>query len=210
MPLPTTIPIPANLLIQGDLLVLGNKPPIARTDLVQDSTLHPIPLSSFRVWDAVHSLLPSAGANDDLGLIGGTFGTDVPSLQTGDVKTLTTTRYARCQVKIPGEYQAGQPLAIRVHAGMKTTVAGTSALLDLETFKSGKAMLVSGSDLYAGAAQSINSLTLADKDFSLNASTLLPGDELDIRLGIATVDAATVGAVIGVVGNVEWVVSTKG
>jgi hypothetical protein len=93
---------------------------------------------------------------------------------------------------------------------MKTTVAGTSATLDLEVYRSGKELVVSGSDLYPGAAQSINSTTLADKDFPLTATSLLPGDMLDIRLAIATVDGATGTAVIGVVGAVELLCGIKG
>src|SRR4051812_11426924 len=131
MALPT-IPVPANILLQGDLIVLGSKPETPRNSITQDTTLHAIPWTAWRVWDAQQTNLPSSGAADDLGHIGGTFGTDVPSLQTGDVKALgAVTRYARCQAKIPPEYQPGQPLTIRVHAGMKTTVAGTSATVDL-------------------------------------------------------------------------------
>lgn len=209
MALPT-IPVPANILLQGDLIVLGAKPATGRSDLTQDSLVFSIPWTHWRVWDAQQTNLPSTGANDDLGHYGGTFGTDVPSLQTGDVKTLTTTRYARCQVKLPAEYQSGQPVQIRVHAGMKTTVAGTSATVDIECYKSGKEMIVSGSDLCATAAQNINSLTLADKDFTITPTSLVAGDELDIRIAIATVDAATGTAVIGVIGAVELLATVKG
>jgi hypothetical protein len=200
-----------DLLVQGNIIMTGALTPgVARSTITQDIGTYAVPWTFWRVWDAITTSLPSAGAADDLGLIGGTFGTDVPSLQTGDVKTLTTTRYARCQIRLPPEYQAGAAVTIRCHAGMKTTVAGTSATLDLEVYRSGKELVVSGSDLYAGAAQSINSTTLADKDFPLTATSLLPGDMLDIRLAIATVDGATGTAVIGVVGAMELLCGIKG
>lgn len=202
-----------NVRITGNLTVHGQRlPAIARSELAQDNaTLHEVPITAWRVWDAQHTNLPSAGAADDLGHVGGTFATDAPSLQTADVKAAgAVTRYARCQVQIPAEYQAGQPVTLRVRAGMKTTVADGSATLDIEAYKSTKEATVSGVDLCATAPQSINSLTFANKDFTITPTSLVAGDLLDIRLAIATNDAATVTAVIGVAGGVDLLCSIKG
>jgi hypothetical protein len=50
----------------------------------------------------------------------------------------------------------------------------------------------------ATSATSINSLTLANKDFTLNTTGLVAGNRLDVRVSIAVNDAAGVTAVIGV------------
>lgn len=149
----------------GDVLVLGNLqytgsllPGVARSGLTQDtSQSYWLPWDGFRVWDAVATNLPATPASDDLGLIGGTWGTGVPSIQTGDLKAAgSTTRYARCQFQLPPEYVTGTGIVLRLHAGMITTIAGTAATVDVEVYKSGKEFLVSGSDLCATAATSIN------------------------------------------------------
>jgi len=203
----------------GDVLVLGNLqytgsllPGVARSGLTQDtSQSYWLPWDGFRVWDAVATNLPATPASDDLGLIGGTWGTGVPSIQTGDLKAAgSTTRYARCQFQLPPEYVTGTGLVLRLHAGMITTIAGTAATVDVEVYKSGKEFLVSGSDLCATAATSINSTTLADKDFAITGTGLVAGDQLDIRIAILVNDAATGTAVIGCIGSAEMLLTIRG
>jgi len=203
----------------GDVLVLGNLqytgsllPGVARSGLTQDtSQSYWLPWDGFRVWDAVATNLPATPASDDLGLIGGTWGTGVPSIQTGDLKAAgSTTRYARCQFQLPPEYVTGTGLVLRLHAGMITTIAGTAATVDVEVYKSGKEFLVSGSDLCATAATSINSTTLADKDFAITGTGLVAGDQLDIRIAILVNDAASGTNVIGCIGSAEILLSIRG
>lgn len=156
-------------------------------------------------------LLTPAGSADDLRLVGGTFATGVPSIQTGDLKNAgSTTRYARFSVELPPEYVAGQAVSVRLHAGMLTTVASTAATVNVEAYKSNKESLVSGGNLYTGAAQTINSLTFADKDFSLTATSLAAGDRLDVRIAILVNDTGTGTAVIGCIGSPEMLLTIKG
>ncbi len=89
------------------------------------------------------------------------------------------------------EYVAGQTVTLRFAAGMKTTVASSSCTLDIEVWKVGRNMLVTGSDLYSGAAVSINSTTFANKDMQLDVAGLVPGDRLDMRVTLACTDVAT-------------------
>lgn len=183
---------------------------VRRTDLSQDIGTYRIPLISWRVHDALITTLPNAAANDDLGLIQGTFGTNSPTIQAGDLKAAgATTRYARTVFSLPAEYVNGASITIRAHAGMKTTVSDGTATLDVECYKSDDEEGI-GSDLCATAAQSINSLTDADKDFTITPTGLVAGDTLDIRIAVAVNDAATVTAVIAVVGAVDVVCGVKG
>lgn len=170
----------------------------------------PIPLISWRVWDALHTNLPGTAATDDLALIGGTFATASPVIQAGDLKAAgATNRRARTMVQLPHNYVAGETILLRAHCGMVTTIADVSCTVDFEVFKSdGEAGI--GSDLCTTAATTINSLTDADKDFTIDGSGLNPGDMLDIRMTVACNDAATATAVIPQVGSTKLLCDTKG
>lgn len=193
--------LPGDLNIAGNLRVNGIiTPGKAKSDIlsVAAAQLFPIPLTDFRVWDAMQTVLPGTPAADDLGLVGGTFGTATPSLRTQDLKTLgASSNYARVLVQLPWEYVAGQAVKLRFRAGMITTVAGTSAFLDCEAFKQqADPDDAIGSDLVSTAQQTINSLTFADIDFTVTPTSLSPGDILDVRIRTIVTDAASGTAVI--------------
>jgi hypothetical protein len=186
---------------------------IARSKLAQDALAkYTIQPTDLRVWDDLSSLLPATSATDDLGLADGTFGTDFPSVQTSDLKAAgATTRYARFMFALPPEYDAGQTIEIRAHAGMLTTVADVTATIDFECYQSDEeAGIVGPTDLVTTAATTINSVTLADIDFTLTPTTLVAGDILDIRMAIAINDAATGTAVIGIVGALKMQFDIRG
>lgn len=201
-----------NLTVTGALTLIGALSARPRSELVQENLAeYPIPLTHFRVWDALGTPLGGTPAADDLGIAGNVYGTDSPYITTGDVKAAgAITRRARVQFQLPPEYVAGETVSIRVSAGMLTTVADVSATVDVEAFVNGRDRTIDGADLVTTAAQSINSLTMADKTFVVTPTTLVPGDELDIRLTIATNDAATVGVVAGTVGAFEMLLDIKG
>lgn len=179
--------------------------------LVQtDNAVFPIPFVDFRVWDALQTNLPGTPANDDLGLIGGTFGSAPPMIQAGDLKAAgATSRYARVQVQLPECYVAGETVSLVLTAGMLTTIADTSCTLDVEAYRAGKDGTI-GSDLCATAAQSINNLVFAAKTFVITAATLGPGDWLDVRITIACNDGATATAVTPALGGADLVCDIKG
>jgi hypothetical protein len=182
---------------------------ISRSKLALETKKYDVPLVDFRVWDAVQTPLTGTPNSDDLGLVGGTFGTDAPIVSSGDCKNTTTTRYARAFVRLPAEYDNGGSVTFRLSTGMKTTVATSSCTIDLEARKFDKASLV-GSDLCTTAATSINSLTFGDRDFTVNSSGLVPGDLLDIRIAIAITDSATPTAVIGALACCQLLCQVRG
>jgi len=206
------IRIPGNLRVSGTVNIAGATSGIGRTNLTQDALkAYPLEPESWRVFDAMDTPLPATPLTDDLGLVSGAFGTAVPSLQTEDLKAAgATTSRARRTFVLPPEYVAGETVQIRVHAGMSTTVADTTATVDVEVYKSDREAAVDGADLCATAAQSINSLTLGDKDFTVTATTLSPGDILDVRISVTVTDAATETAVAAIIGAVEMLLDIKG
>jgi hypothetical protein len=200
-----------NTVVQGNLQVNGSLLPAqGRTNwATNQGDVLVVPWEAWRVWDAFQTNLPGTAATDDLALIGGTFGTNAPSIQAGDLKAAgATTRYARCSVAIPPNFVTGGTVQIRAHAGMKTTAADTSCTIDFSLDRSDQEDGV-GSDLVTTAAVDINNTTEIDADFTVDSATLLPGDIVDIRMAIACTDGATGTAVIPFVGLVALLVDTK-
>lgn len=200
-----------DVVIQGSLAVSGGvSGAIPRSTITQDlSVQHPLPLTEFRIFDAFQTPLSTAGT-DDLGLTAGAFGTGVPYVTSGDSKAASTTRRARCLFQLPISYVNGGAITIQFAAGMVTTVSDTTATIDVEAYLTGRSSLVSGSDLVTTAAQSINSLTFANYQFTVTPTSRIPGDTLDIRVTIAITDGATATAVIGAFANAEVLLTTKG
>ncbi len=180
---------------------------VVREQLAQDDAeSYQTPITAFRVWDAPSSILPATAATDDLGLIDNTFGTAAPTLETSDAKATSVTQYGRFQFAVPPEYVDGETVALRINAGMKTTISDATATLDVELVRQAAA----GTDICATAATDINSLTPADKDFTITPATIVAGDLLDVRLTIAITDGATGTAVIGQINTVEFLLDIKG
>lgn len=176
----------------------------------ESGAIFPLGLVTARVWDAMQTLLPATAAADDLGLVGGTFGTAPPVINAGDCKALgATTRYARIEVPVPECYVAGQPFALSLSAGMKTTIASVSCTVDVEAYRLDKDSGISA-DLCTTAATTINSLVFADKSFVINPATLTPGDMLDVRIAIAVNDGATATAVTPTIAAIDRVCSIRG
>lgn len=181
-----------------------------RTSLLQeDAVAYTVPLEAFRVWDAKASLPVSSAGNDDLGLITGTVGTAAPVFRTGDAKATTVTQKVGFQFVLPAEYVPGETVTLRLLAGMNTTASDGTATIDANAYKVGTNGTV-GSDIVATAAQSINDLTAANKDFTITPTGLAPGDVLDIVVTIAITDGATGTAVIGQLNKVQMLLDIKG
>mgnify|MGYP006372672731 FL=1 len=192
---------PGDMIVAGSIRLNGSlTPAISKANILALAELQPfpIPLTDFRVWDAMQTVLPGTPATDDLGLVGGTFGTATPSLRSEDLKTAgATNKRARVLVQLPWDYQAGQSVTLRFKAGMITTVADTTATLDCEAFKlQDDPDDAIGSDLVSTAATTMNSLTFANIDFVVTPTGLSPGDILDVRITCAVNDAAGATAVI--------------
>jgi hypothetical protein len=206
--------IPGDLVIGGNLRLGGNiSPAIPKSDILALAEYQefPIPLTDFRVWDAMQTLLPGTPSADDLGLVGGTFGTATPSVRSEDLKALgATNKRARFLVQLPWEYEAGQSVKLRITAGMITTVSDTSATLDVEAYKlQSDPDNAIGSDLVTTAATTMNSTTFVGIDFVITPTSLSPGDILDVRITVAVNDGASVTAVIAGITSVKLLADVR-
>lgn len=198
------VSIPGDLIVAGNIRLNGTlTPPVAKANILAlaEYQSFPIPLTDFRVHDALHTLLPGTPVTDDLGLVGGTFATATPSLRSEDLKTAgATNKRARVLVQLPWEYESGQSITLRFKAGMITTVADTTATLDCEAYKlQSDPDDAIGSDLVTTAATTMNSTTFADIDFVVSPTGLSPGDILDIRITMAINDGAGATAVVAAI-----------
>lgn len=183
---------------------------IARTQLAQIPNVE-VAITPFewRVWDS-GALLGAAGT-DDLGLVAGTFATDVYTIQAGDLKAAgATTRRAIIQIRVPEKYEDGQTVTLRLRSGMKTTVADTTCTIDVEAYEVGTSGLVSGSDLCTTSAQDTNSLTPANFSFTITPDALVAGDVIEVRVSITCTDGATATAVIPVLYKATLLYDSRG
>ena len=184
---------------------------LERSKLAQEGKKYNIPLEDLRIFDsASNAVLPNTAATDDLGLILGTQGTTDFSVQTSDAKATTVTQKARFRFWLPPEYDAGQTIKIVAHAGMLTTVSDGTATIDFSVYAKDEADFTHGADLVTTSATTINSLTLAAKEFSITPTSLVNGDELSALVTIAITDAATGTAVIGLVTKFYFLLDVRG
>jgi hypothetical protein len=202
-----TIVLPAEVIT--NYTIAGNAD-IAVTKIAQRVLAESvIPLTQARTWDAVQTNLPGTPASDDLGIITGTWGTNPIRITAGDVKALgSTTRRLYLAIAIPANYEDGQTIQLRIRAKMETTVADTSCTIDAEAYVGADGSL--GSDLVTTSAQSMNSLTAANYDFTINPTGVDPGDLLEVRLSIASNDAATATAVTPAIYSISLLCDTRG
>lgn len=183
---------------------------LAASQLAQRPLMEtPVKFTDMRVWDAMASLPVTTAASDDLALITGTPGTNAPKISAGDVKNATTSRKIAFELEVPPNYDDGQTFIVRIRGGMETTVASSSCTVDLQAWKGNGSGSV-GSDLVLNAAQSINSLTAADKDFEIDPTGIDPGDKLTCVITIACTDVATGTAVTPTIYEVSSLVDTRG
>lgn len=142
--------------------------------------------ADFRVHDALQTTLPTAGANDDLGITYGAIGSSRPTLNaTVDDETLTQEGVV--SYRIPEVYRAGDNLTLSVDF-TRTAAAVTSATLDAEVYEFG----APSTDICGAASPSgdINSAASGAITFTITGTNLTPGDLLYIRL-IAAINDGT-------------------
>jgi len=202
-----------SVVVNGDLTAANSTGTLGRAILIQDD-LKPfaVPLEEWVIFDAVHNRLPSAATSDDLGLITGTYGTAPNSIRSSDAKATTVTQKMRRRVKMPAEYVDGQTVTLRIAAGMKTTKSDGTATVDLSAYEITDAGGLGGSptDLVSTSATTINSLTAANVDFTIDPAGLAGGDEIDLLVTIAITDAATGTAVLGEIYKTTLLCDIKG
>lgn len=204
--------LPGDLVVPGNMRITGSiSPALTRANVLAIIEIQPfnVPWTSWRTFDAMGTNLPDAAATDDLGLLGGTHGTNHPTLQAGDIGGASSTRYARAVIPLPWQYVAGQSVTLRFHAGCQTTAPDTTCTLDIAAHATDGDYTV-GSDLASAAsANNIKSTSFGNVDFTITPTALSPGDELDVLLSIAYNDAGDAGVMIPTVGKVQWLCDVR-
>lgn len=182
-----------------------------RTSMTQETGKeYYLPIELARRHDHPMLPLPETAADDDFGVAAGTFGSDSMILQTADKKSAgATSVYARWSFQFPVEYVTGQAASIKCRAFM-SVAADTTAVLDWEAYIVDGEGGVVGSDIVTGTATDINSTTPADVTLTLDATSLLPGVWIELRLAATITDGAGANPVIAYVGKPRLLLSVKG
>lgn len=164
------------------------------------SAEYKLPITSAKVWDALQTTLPGTAADDDMAIVTGTPGTDAPSLQGVDFGGTTADEKCAFEFVLPHSYRAGAAVTVRLNAGVLTTISDGTATVDVSVYKDAGDGSV-GSDLCATALQSINSLTMANKDFTITPTGFAAGDRLIIVVSLAASDTGNLGVMIQEIQN---------
>ncbi len=201
--------------LTGEVILLNNgnwsgaeATPIALTTLPGEGYLYMVTgtTEGTATYTAGKFLLELWGTPASLDYVGGAYGTNAPSLQTPDFggNSAAVSYYARAEIPLPWEYEAGQSVTLRVAAGMITTVADQTATVDVEAYESDEDSTSTG-DICATTAISdnMNSLVFADVDFVITPTNLSAGDLLDVRLTVTVDDDGDSGVMKGCIGSVQ-------
>jgi predicted RecA/RadA family phage recombinase len=181
----------------------------ARSALGQDNAQpYPVLQEDWYIFDSTtHAPLGATAISaDDLIYTYGTAGTAEATIKATDFGGTSTTQKARIRVKLPVEYVAGQAITLRANAGMLTTVSHQTCTIDFNVYRAAAPTV----DICATSAQSINSLTAANKDFTITPTDCVPGDILDILMTVAGTDDTDAGVMVPVVNQVTLLLSVKG
>jgi hypothetical protein len=199
---------PDNLITANSQIKAGTN--ITRAKMAQvAAAVFPIPLASMRVWNTWQPL-PAAATADDLGSIAGTWATDVPHVESSDSGQTSTTQYLGFEFTLPDDYDEAETLTLRIPAKMRV-VADGSATVDVSAYLSDGNGAVSGGDLIATTATTINSADWANKDFTITATSRAPGDKIFFRVVVAIVDTNTATEhVTAWLGDIEILADIRG
>jgi len=186
---------------------------IARSKLAQDALKpYTIPLTSCRVWDAMATSLGVAAGSpsaDDMGLITGTPGTDVPTLQGVDFGGTSTDEKCAFEFVLPAEYDAANTITLRIRAAMLTTVSDGTATIDAQCYASNRDGVASA-DLVSTDAQNMKTLTPANYDFTVTPTGRAAGDRLVFVLAFGGSDTGDAGVMISEISEIELLLDVRG
>lgn len=187
-------------------------PGCPRAQLVQDDAkIYDIPLETCRNAEDPPAPLTLATGTVP-GLRRATFGTNGLCIKTIDEKANGAVHSSQFTFtfRLPAEYVSNKTVQVVIVAGCDTTVADTSATVDLEAHLRNATTGLVGSDICTTAAQDCRSVTLAAKTFTINPAGLLAGDCIECRVTLAIRDNATGTSVYGIVSNLYRLIDVKG
>jgi hypothetical protein len=187
-----------------DLVVPTGNIVVSAGNIYQSVQTIGVNFHDMRVHDNPAALLPAAGANDDLGLVIGTQGTNAPSLQTADEGEAGAEQhhYATWNWVVPPSFQPGSTVTVKVRGGMLVVADQTATTaVDLQAWVTDYANgdLSVSTDLVAtDPIIAINSTTFAEHSFvvddDLTGHALVPGSVVQFKLRCTVDDNSTATA----------------
>ena len=180
-----------------------------RATLVEETKEYPIPFTSCRRDDELHTSLPAVATSAIAALVTGTPGTNAPTIQGFDPGGTTAASKFAFEFTLPPEYVAGAAASIRVKGKTTTSIADVSCTIDWNVYRDAGDGTV-GADIMAASAFSINNTTAVQSDMTISASTLNPGDKIIVVGTIAGEDTGNVAAIVPTLFKIGMVLKIKG
>jgi hypothetical protein len=182
---------------------------IARSALTQDALKpYTVPLTQMQATGTGAQLGAAAGTpSGAMGLTVGTYGSATPLVVGEAASGNSKTDYCRFQFTLPGEYDAGETITLRVRAE-RTGALNVSGTIDASVYLSdGGGGL--GSDLCATSVQTVTA-SFANYDFVVTPTGLVAGDTLDIQLTAVANDTGATNNKLVAIGAVQVLLDVKG
>lgn len=158
------------------------------------STMEPVASTRQSIWLGRGVSDPSNPFADDVVVTGGTitFRSKTVAVNGDDASPDTATSKMIFVGRLTKAYDAGTNFDVEV-AGHCSRAPGTSSTVDVQVWKLDANKQGSGSDLCTTAAQSNAETTATTKVFSVNGSSLSPGDFIAIIVERAINDTGAAG-----------------
>ena len=175
-------------------------------------------LQTLMTFDEPATVLPSTAANDDLGIIDGTVGTNAMRLETNDEGGTASQQdfYGAWSWVVPATYKAGSTVTLQVTGGMlRVADQAATTFVDVSAYVPDYANADSSvsSDLCTTAAIiAFNSATIATHSFVIDddvaGHVLAAGSVVQFQVQVAVDDNGNAGNdITGVINKIAIVVS---
>lgn len=165
-----------------------------------------IPLS--RIKNADLTPLAAAASAGKFGIIAGGFGVGTIKLEGEAASGNTKTSDGSDDLGMPQNYVATTPLVLEAQAKVTATPA-TSAQLSMQAYKSDGNGGVTGANLVTSGSPATLTNAWGAKSFTINGSSLSPGDELVYFLRSVVDDTTGGTGAKANIGKIDFKLSTK-
>ena len=191
--------VTTDLVVAGDLVVDGlsallpklcvandNIASVERSQFLATTVKQVVNWRDFASWSSFPSSLPSSVTKstddaNDFTIVGGTFGTETPCLETDDVSGVGSVKYLSLfYASLPHSYVSGSDITLCMSCGMKSAGASEGASVSMNAFRSNgeSGHLAFGKDGVGGESEFVNNARVRTVKQVIDETNVAPGTQL--------------------------------